>query len=959
MTSTQAPRLAGISHGVRNSARIMAVKKAHRDPFANCKHSVFARASKGRTRGSAALPALFSIASGVLFSLLYINFTAIVTAKHAVEQSARTTLRCLTPTDASCTTLKSPVINRVWEWYQYEERPIYTLAGELYNYSASMYKAEWNAEIDYYEIERINSPRVEWTTYEVPVRRYYSLPPRLIRKRYFRQLTHKTLELGYKPKHEPSLPAFLDNEIEHPTLDENIDTYKSAYRSHSFIQRFNFSNFHSAHFSSLPELSFSLQADRTFHFLSDPILVPELERSSSRRCALGSQCDTSGTAGCQSCRTVDRTHPGAGCNYCLENSNGKDSFIDHAFVALKAFARVKGDRDTTQFGWGENENESDRGLYLLAFSGPRDQHPLVYNLGGRINTKIGTGESWRNLVLRGSSGSNGGTVFHEHIAVKRGGYFRIGGNLRATGGSVNGSVAVLYTFDDFEPATTRAVKSYSCPGPTIISSVNAATASCPAASECGITDREEQKNAQCDIDSSRPMPEDIPTCEQDPRRSFSYDGLDPARPFISRTLLLCVGEAPAEKEASVDNDPGDGCGLYADRTLPSKVESATRPAVCPELQGKTHERQCSPGSAVETKGCSASDSLSLKRCSWIEEEIARAEAQLRLIEPEVSGLTSLQLSSFTLSPEEKVAPFYNWESNDEQGNFISCSHRNTLHVTSTGSYYLHKSSGWHPDPSLFPFSLPSSGNPSRPPQVSLMNVRYWPKEDSIVEIEIKDGFPFKNKPEIELSPFLPQDKPELECSRGNLLLPVEERLRFWAARYNPIALDPDIRLTVTAEHVGSRIVASKTRCDSEVPDLNSCGIYHEIGAASALCRTSKLLGSFSEEKFPNGPPACESTPCYRRLISQEEISPGNVTSNKELAAQRGFNAFSALLPGARFGCEDAGCVNVSILELQPSRSTVKVRYLVPLAFPFDAIAGQKSMTIERTLSEENELASKD
>ena len=53
-------------------------------------------------KGSLILSNLFTVAGGIVFTLLFINLTKYLTADSALEQAITKASRCLTPTDAEC-----------------------------------------------------------------------------------------------------------------------------------------------------------------------------------------------------------------------------------------------------------------------------------------------------------------------------------------------------------------------------------------------------------------------------------------------------------------------------------------------------------------------------------------------------------------------------------------------------------------------------------------------------------------------------------------------------------------------------------------------------------------------------------------------------------------------------------------------------------------------------------------
>ena len=59
---------------------------------------------------------MISVMGGIFFTVLFIDYTRYLSATNAVEQAARATARCITPTDPDCVSLASSAntVDNTW-----------------------------------------------------------------------------------------------------------------------------------------------------------------------------------------------------------------------------------------------------------------------------------------------------------------------------------------------------------------------------------------------------------------------------------------------------------------------------------------------------------------------------------------------------------------------------------------------------------------------------------------------------------------------------------------------------------------------------------------------------------------------------------------------------------------------------------------------------------------------------
>jgi hypothetical protein len=128
-------------------------------------------------QGSATLIALFTTLSGVLFALLFTNFVRFVSAVGAVQEAARVTARCITPTDPECVSISAAApLEADKRWFGFstnEDNNALVFAREA-TYSGEIPQREFSASFASTELQS-GQREVTWETWEVPFERYYIL----------------------------------------------------------------------------------------------------------------------------------------------------------------------------------------------------------------------------------------------------------------------------------------------------------------------------------------------------------------------------------------------------------------------------------------------------------------------------------------------------------------------------------------------------------------------------------------------------------------------------------------------------------------------------------------------------------------------------------------------------------------------------------------------------------------
>ena len=128
-------------------------------------------------RGSTTLIALFTTLSGVLFALLFANFVRYVSAVGAVQEAARVTARCISPTDPDCVAISAQApVEADKRWYGFsadEDNDTLVFAREA-TYTGEIPQREFSASFTSTELQS-GQREVTWDTWKVPFERYYIL----------------------------------------------------------------------------------------------------------------------------------------------------------------------------------------------------------------------------------------------------------------------------------------------------------------------------------------------------------------------------------------------------------------------------------------------------------------------------------------------------------------------------------------------------------------------------------------------------------------------------------------------------------------------------------------------------------------------------------------------------------------------------------------------------------------
>ena len=127
-------------------------------------------------KGSLSLTTMFSSASGVLFVLLFYNLSTYVGSLGAINETARATARCITPTDPACVTVLSSAPDGVeFDWYA--RTPEQSISADVsvrtFRYQASMPSDLWGARLSYYRTN-IGDQNFSLNYSLVPVKTFYA-----------------------------------------------------------------------------------------------------------------------------------------------------------------------------------------------------------------------------------------------------------------------------------------------------------------------------------------------------------------------------------------------------------------------------------------------------------------------------------------------------------------------------------------------------------------------------------------------------------------------------------------------------------------------------------------------------------------------------------------------------------------------------------------------------------------
>lgn len=917
--------------------------------------SLFLRDSR---RGSFTLTALFSTTAGLAFLLLFMNLARYVAAVNAVEQAARHTARCLTPTDPQCVALQSSGgPSGDLNWYgnvASSTQPIDTWV-DYYNYSAWMNRDTWRATASGFEVHYVD-PLASVTGYQVPAPEFQQVW-RIYEERFVDRSidVQQTLPNHASPQAEPQ---------NFPTFDEpyerSVDTSNGWSPRQRSLGPLGINTIYDSWISGAQTgaraadvSAATVRAGNVTSFSSAAISIPNLPAG------------------------IDQTTPvlnadGTPFNFgrSLPHGGRTDDWFSHARVAIKADAQVRR-ADPNQFAdlrWGQGTSGapgSTEGLYV-EICGPSGGACRLEPLGGRTYSGqlLATADSnwhWYNLWLRGPAGSHGGnsTITYQNLRVPRGGTIRVIGNIYASGtfGNAEAKVRFRVYFDgyDLQPGEvtdmtvsctrqqlTQANPNPACPtnpaqecaipsGFTIVSPcrTGAVISQTPSAGACTPTNRtfvasektstQKVTAATCNA-SYLPPASALPAPEQGCPWFWESSG--------SATSILATTPPPP-------------CTL---RTAPP----LTSPISCErQIFNNSGGYSCAP---LETHFGNLNrtiDAYNLQRPANLSP---------------LSRFTQANASWQTLNPSWE----FSWSApQDQSGRVITdpgSVRSSTRSPNDASGVWERSQTAWQPDPSFFDWS--TLGGP--PPAGASISYQ----RTSRTRVDIRNSYPLATQAVPEL-PFFGEPNVadyDRDCSLEAVCAEntpsfanIHEALRHYAASARPEAANRALAFHSSSAISHTELISKNG--EALPAGLQTCTPFRTACTNELFVSNEVFLGEYAAASYPSGPPECHDG-SYASCRS--EFAPGTVIQDQaptqivdqDLAKTIGYDEMRRIFRDAKPDCSEAGCMNISVTTDAGPQAEVGVSYELPITFPFDLILGRKSVTVRHRKMEVQELATR-
>jgi len=219
---------------------------------------------------------------------------------------------------------------------------------------------------------------------------------------------------------------------------------------------------------------------------------------------------------------------------------------------------------------------------------------------------------------------------------------------------------------------------------------------------------------------------------------------------------------------------------------------------------------------------------------------------------------------------------------------------------------------------------------------------------------ITAGYPFDVNPANELARANGEEF--TNCPEGyDPTASLAERLRYFAGRSNPQALDPELRFTATeSELIDSTQIALGEFSDLTLDEQCTAPqhVFYEVEDAP------ELIGTFLRSEYPAGPPQCSDydrcSSEFAEVITEQEEAP-ELIANLDRVRERAYLEVERAFPTARRDCAEPGCTEVAIDLDTGYLARVTTTYHLPLTFPLDTIWDSDSLPVSFTKEEAIEL----
>ena len=907
-------------------------------------------------KGSLSLTTMFSSASGVLFVLLFYNLSTYVGSLGAINETARATARCITPTDPACVTVLSSAADGVeFDWYaRTPEQSISTdVSVRTFRYQASMPSDLWGARFSYYRTN-IGDQNFSLNYSLVPVKTFYAkggyeIPQGVISASYRVQGSSE-----FKPKYNPNFPLFEQDR----SLDR--DDWLTLHSPYEFIAK--------------ESGEVAIRSDDNYEYTTPFITVPTISAENGAKC----------TGDCS-------THLLAGGIYA--------SWKDRAYVAIKAISRVRAEKGQTTLKWGQTDGLAGLEVEIKDAQGNTiNWNPEGTNqnyswrcLGGAEETGA-VGTSWRgyNLWLRGPKGANGGPsgssvcpggiVNHDAIQVPRGGSYRIRARLTNTGSNTARARITILSFYDEYTNTTPVNKIVECAA-LPYSGFDQEQASC-ALESCVPTNC---KNSYCPNQNLKSLSvaglakvELLSCASQRQSVSFSCTENEKTIPNSAKTmqtasLAICNANWTPPISPAGANSRETICAWQSDATYSRWQEVGS--TNCELAQAANISESCENPFVETTPG--ASSSANLSKCNKLNDKLK----QLKEATEDLNTAQNLGAPKFNTNAIYKFGALTNiksanfWTNKDLQGNPLPQTTEiiNTSLSTAQAKRFFVKSDNSTTTPKALDFlsDVKDSGiqaygwenfeqqassliRPEKLAREDFSISSVYPFNEQTTEeiyygqIDPSAGWDFQADCTVDTSCNCKAD--DSSCSfktHDNL----ERLLREHASAEIPYASDTSFKFNFSATHVGYKEVGKFQ--PGSLPELPTC--YPTRAVCSKQKSANDALQYLGRSKIK--PQECNNyASCFSKLPDGVDFNVGEGIENIDLnlARQAGLKELRKIAPYATIQEEcgvNPGCAEIDIDTSSGSRAIVKVRYNMPLSFPLSGILQRDSVQLAYTKEE--------
>ncbi|MCC6933513.1 MAG: pilus assembly protein [Deltaproteobacteria bacterium] len=939
--------------------------------------ATFQKINNRKENGSMMLEAAITLFAGIVFSLGVVNVGKYVLATNAVEQAARSTARCLTPTDPECVRLAAnKSATQQNDWFFIQSPSVIDQFANYYTYSANLVEETWTTKYNRYEISKV-SPQLKVESHTIPVGNYAAVSNSYEQREALIAVTAKRTDTlyWYVPKSANQNNLFAGSYNQDKLTIEDRGDWLSHLNNQSLA--FKGANLSAQAFSQgfvamqTPEagivktqydLGSSSSGYREYQFIgvkSDYIQVPEL--SANVDCKSGSSCGVSA------------------------NFKEDVDFHNRAYVAIKAFAFVTPkEAAKPAIQWGSGKEMPGLMIEILGKNGLPDPRYKIdsranfsayktdegYCLGGATGVNSTSSGATSNLWLRGPSGSNGGTspicncdaagncgrVGHTALSIERGGKFRIHGYLGVKGAAANVTIGIYYYLEDYtkESQKKTTVKTQNCTKPWFPVNTNGnvvVTTSKISMRDCGFSDSA-WKYVEW-TDHSRGAKKWTPQCEK-PNSKYKQQVV---AAFKYRDTTSGVVACPSDNFLELSTlpaptrDPGENkiwCGWELANTAVSNVEigHADSFASCAGNKKTTTYEVC--GNSFDYTRSGNYGEISTTICP----QSAALVSNSKITNP--PSYNDVQGNQYQLSPK-KVS----WAGNDKLAaqwrinSWTPAGVEATTRVEKKANLVRFKKEQQEA-PVISAFSLESINGQLPPSGWQDYSVPVLSQQK---DVAIK-GFPFTDEAIMEL-PRYGYNEEQCETINYEYSADVQNAMREYAAANNPLAAKKEgYYFEAVALFAGERQIApssyfsAPTKADLGVP---SC-IPIDEKKRQGLEEAPQYIGRFDATEEEPRLCADADKKCFSTPVNSYQLTVGDESYNYGLAKERGLDEIKRTFgETVKVGCDQSGCAQIDVNN-EGLMTQVKVKYNLPLSFPLDLVLGSDHVEVVTVKEEASELA---